>query len=98
MMCGITVLNSLPPVCKPHIYTVNAIVLFHFAGVSGKDGAIQLASKALMKKRTTRSLHYKGNAIIETAPEMDEILQKVKKYMQTLCKTELKKHYSKTIE
>lgn len=57
------------------IYTVNVTVLFHSAGVSGKDGAMQLASKALMKKSTTRSLHYNGNAIIETAPEMDEILQ-----------------------
>ncbi|XP_039980696.1 cytosolic carboxypeptidase-like protein 5 isoform X2 [Xiphias gladius] len=45
------------------------------SGVSGKDGAMQLASKALMKKSTTRSLHYNGNAIMETAPEMDEILQ-----------------------
>ncbi|XP_071334803.1 cytosolic carboxypeptidase-like protein 5 isoform X2 [Trachinotus anak] len=47
------------------------------SGVSGKDGAIQLASKALMKKSTDRSLHYKGNTIIETAPEMDETLQQV---------------------
>ncbi|XP_023285700.1 cytosolic carboxypeptidase-like protein 5 isoform X1 [Seriola lalandi dorsalis] len=47
------------------------------SGVSGKDGAMQLASKALMKKGTDRSLHYKGNAIIETSPEMDETLQQV---------------------
>ncbi|XP_041815214.1 cytosolic carboxypeptidase-like protein 5 isoform X2 [Chelmon rostratus] len=47
------------------------------SGVSGKEGAIQLASKALMKKSTDRSLHYKGNAIIETTPETDESLQQV---------------------
>ncbi|XP_040919761.1 cytosolic carboxypeptidase-like protein 5 isoform X2 [Toxotes jaculatrix] len=46
------------------------------SGIPGKDGAIQLASKALMKN-TNRSLHCKGNAIIETSPEMDEILQQV---------------------
>ncbi|XP_053193254.1 cytosolic carboxypeptidase-like protein 5 [Scomber japonicus] len=40
-------------------------------GVSGKEGAIQLTSKAL-KKSTGRSFHYKGNTIIETAPETDE--------------------------
>ncbi|XP_053300667.1 cytosolic carboxypeptidase-like protein 5 isoform X2 [Pleuronectes platessa] len=47
------------------------------SGVSGKDGAIQLASKALMMKTTDRSLHYTGNAVIETAPEEDEILKQV---------------------
>ncbi|XP_069371730.1 cytosolic carboxypeptidase-like protein 5 isoform X3 [Paralichthys olivaceus] len=47
------------------------------SGVSGKDGAIQLASKALMKKSTDRSLHYTGGAIIETAQEVDETLKQV---------------------
>ncbi|KAG7244305.1 hypothetical protein INR49_004445 [Caranx melampygus] len=45
--------------------------------VSGKDGAIRLASRALMKKSTDRGLHYKGNTIIETEPEVDETLQQV---------------------
>ncbi|XP_026175224.1 cytosolic carboxypeptidase-like protein 5 [Mastacembelus armatus] len=43
-------------------------------GVSGKEGVIQLASKTLMKT-STDSLHYKGNPIIETAPETDETQQ-----------------------
>ncbi|XP_018553441.1 cytosolic carboxypeptidase-like protein 5 isoform X1 [Lates calcarifer] len=47
------------------------------SGVAGKDGAIHLASRALMRKSSDRSLHYKGNAIIETATEMDETLQQV---------------------
>ncbi|XP_070843584.1 cytosolic carboxypeptidase-like protein 5 isoform X1 [Chaetodon trifascialis] len=47
------------------------------SGVSGREGAIQLASKALMKKSTDRSLHYKGNTIIETTAETDETLQQV---------------------
>lgn len=47
------------------------------SGVSGKEGAMQLASKALMKKSPDRSLHYKGNAIIETAHEQDETVQQV---------------------
>ncbi|XP_062267231.1 cytosolic carboxypeptidase-like protein 5 isoform X2 [Platichthys flesus] len=47
------------------------------SGVSGKDGAIELASKALMKKTTDRSLHHTGSVIIETAPEEDEILKQV---------------------
>ncbi|XP_060946932.1 cytosolic carboxypeptidase-like protein 5 isoform X2 [Limanda limanda] len=47
------------------------------SGVSGKDGSIQLASKALMKKSTDRSLHYTGSDVIETAPEEDEILKQV---------------------
>ncbi|XP_049446065.1 cytosolic carboxypeptidase-like protein 5 isoform X2 [Epinephelus fuscoguttatus] len=47
------------------------------SGVSGKEGAMQLASKALMKKSPDRSLHYKGNVIIETAHEQDETVQQV---------------------
>nr|XP_046228458.1 cytosolic carboxypeptidase-like protein 5 isoform X2 [Scatophagus argus] len=47
------------------------------SGVSGKEGAIQLASKTLMKKSTDRSLHYRGNTAVETAPERDETLQHV---------------------
>lgn len=50
---------------------------FHSTGVSGKEGAIQLASKALMKKSTDRSLHYKGSTIIETTPEKDDTLPQV---------------------
>ncbi|KAI3364514.1 hypothetical protein L3Q82_011301, partial [Scortum barcoo] len=46
----------------------------NLASVSGKDGAIQLASKSLVKK-STDGFHYKGNAIIERAPEKDETLQ-----------------------
>lgn len=48
-----------------------------FTGVSGKEGAIQLASKALIKKNIDKSLHYEGNAIIETTPETDDSVQKV---------------------
>ncbi len=51
--------------------------LFHSTGISGKDAAMQVTSKALMKKSVDNSLHYKGNAIIETAPETDEALQQV---------------------
>ncbi|XP_059212317.1 cytosolic carboxypeptidase-like protein 5 [Centropristis striata] len=47
------------------------------SGVSGKEGAMQLASKALMKKSPDRSLHYTGNTIIETAQETDETVQQV---------------------
>ncbi|KAG7508756.1 cytosolic carboxypeptidase 5 isoform X1 [Solea senegalensis] len=46
------------------------------SGVSGKDGAIQLASKALLKD-TDNHLHCKDCAIIKAAPETDEILQQV---------------------
>ncbi|XP_039637051.1 cytosolic carboxypeptidase-like protein 5 isoform X2 [Perca fluviatilis] len=46
-------------------------------GVSGKkEGAVQLASKALMKKSPDRSLHYTG-PIIETAQEKAETVQEV---------------------
>ncbi|XP_028460270.1 cytosolic carboxypeptidase-like protein 5 isoform X3 [Perca flavescens] len=45
-------------------------------GVSGKkEGAVQLASKALMKKSPDRSLHYTGPTIIETAQEKAETVQ-----------------------
>ncbi|KAM7368171.1 hypothetical protein PAMP_014417 [Pampus punctatissimus] len=43
----------------------------NLASVSGKEGGMQLTSKPL-KKSTDKSFHYKGNAIIETAAEMDE--------------------------
>ncbi|XP_028460271.1 cytosolic carboxypeptidase-like protein 5 isoform X4 [Perca flavescens] len=47
-------------------------------GVSGKkEGAVQLASKALMKKSPDRSLHYTGPTIIETAQEKAETVQQV---------------------
>lgn len=36
-----------------------------------------MASKALMKKSTDRSLHYTGSTIIETALETDESLKQV---------------------
>lgn len=62
-----------------------ALLFYVTAGVSGKDGAIHLASRALMKKSTDRALHYKGNAIIETEPEVDETLQQVKTDMHALC-------------
>lgn len=53
-------------------------LLFHSAGVPGKETPIQLTSKALMKKSTDMSLQYdKGSTIIETAPETDETLQQV---------------------
>lgn len=71
------------------LYTVNIGILFHRTGVSGKEGAMQLASQALMKKSTDRSLHYKGNTIIETAPETDETLQQVGADMHTLCQLAL---------
>ncbi|XP_074471125.1 cytosolic carboxypeptidase-like protein 5 isoform X3 [Sebastes fasciatus] len=45
------------------------------SGVSGKEGAMQLASKALMKKSPDRSLNYKANTIIETEHETDETEQ-----------------------
>ncbi|KAK5880374.1 hypothetical protein CesoFtcFv8_023409 [Champsocephalus esox] len=48
------------------------------SGVSGKDGGMQLASKALMTKSPEMSLSYKGNdTIIETAHETDETEQEV---------------------
>ncbi|XP_074471126.1 cytosolic carboxypeptidase-like protein 5 isoform X4 [Sebastes fasciatus] len=47
------------------------------SGVSGKEGAMQLASKALMKKSPDRSLNYKANTIIETEHETDETEQQV---------------------
>lgn len=52
-------------------------LLDRFTGVSGKEGAIQLASKALIKKNVDKSLHYEGNAINETIPETDDSVQKV---------------------
>lgn len=45
--------------------------------MSGKEGAIQLASKALMMKSSDKSLHYKGNTIIETTTETDDTRQEV---------------------
>ncbi|XP_075939638.1 cytosolic carboxypeptidase-like protein 5 isoform X2 [Anarhichas minor] len=45
------------------------------SGVSGKEGAMPLASKALMKKSPDSSLHYRGNTIIETAHEKDEAVE-----------------------
>lgn len=70
-------------------YTQIISLLFHLTGVSGKEGAIQLASKALTKKSTDRSFHYKDNAIIETAPEENETLQQVKidSHTHTECQT-----------
>ncbi|XP_041661649.1 cytosolic carboxypeptidase-like protein 5 isoform X2 [Cheilinus undulatus] len=47
------------------------------SGVSGKEAAIQLASKALKKKSSDRSFYCKGNTIIETAPEKDDPLQQI---------------------
>ncbi|XP_034383981.1 cytosolic carboxypeptidase-like protein 5 isoform X2 [Cyclopterus lumpus] len=47
------------------------------SGVSGKEGAMQLASKALMKTSPDKTLHYRGNTIIETAHEKDETVQQV---------------------
>ncbi|XP_051264334.1 cytosolic carboxypeptidase-like protein 5 isoform X2 [Dicentrarchus labrax] len=47
------------------------------SGESGKEGVIQLASKALISKSTDRSLQYKGDTIIETSTEKDETLQQV---------------------
>ncbi|XP_029902487.1 cytosolic carboxypeptidase-like protein 5 isoform X2 [Myripristis murdjan] len=44
------------------------------SGLSGKEGPIQLASKALMKG-TDRSFLYRGDAIMETAPETEEKTQ-----------------------
>lgn len=51
--------------------------LDRFTGVSGKEGAIQLTSEALIKKNIDKSLLYEGNAIIETTPETDDSVQKV---------------------
>ncbi|KAK2856486.1 hypothetical protein Q5P01_005221 [Channa striata] len=48
------------------------------SGVSGKEGATQLASQVLVKKRTERRVHYKGKAVLETSPEGNETLQQVK--------------------
>lgn len=47
------------------------------SGASEKEGSLHLASKALMKKNTDKSFHYRANTIIETAPEADEELQQV---------------------
>ncbi|KAK2890372.1 cytosolic carboxypeptidase-like protein 5 [Channa argus] len=47
------------------------------SGVSGKEGATQLAPQALVKKSTDRRLHYKGNAVLETFPKRNETLQQV---------------------
>lgn len=45
------------------------------SGVSGKEGAMPLASKALMKKSPDSSLHHRGTTIIETAHEEDEAVE-----------------------
>ncbi|XP_068433049.1 cytosolic carboxypeptidase-like protein 5 isoform X2 [Clinocottus analis] len=47
------------------------------SGVSGKEGAMQLASKAVMKKSPDKPLHYRRNTIIETTHEKDETVQQV---------------------
>ncbi|XP_022050858.2 cytosolic carboxypeptidase-like protein 5 isoform X1 [Acanthochromis polyacanthus] len=47
------------------------------SGVSEKEGALHLASKALIKKNTDKSFHFRANTIIETAPETDGELQQV---------------------
>ncbi|XP_034555144.1 cytosolic carboxypeptidase-like protein 5 [Notolabrus celidotus] len=47
------------------------------SGVTGKEAAIQLASKALKKKSSDRGFLCKGNTIIETTPERDETLQQI---------------------
>ncbi|KAM9704624.1 cytosolic carboxypeptidase-like protein 5 isoform 2-T2 [Menidia menidia] len=46
-------------------------------GVSEKEGAMQLAAKALQGTSTEPSLHLKANAILESAQETDEALQQV---------------------
>ncbi|XP_074471124.1 cytosolic carboxypeptidase-like protein 5 isoform X2 [Sebastes fasciatus] len=60
------------------------------SGVSGKEGAMQLASKALMKKSPDRSLNYKANTIIETEHETDETEQQEPPVMplpENMCET-----------
>ncbi|XP_047184643.1 cytosolic carboxypeptidase-like protein 5 isoform X1 [Scophthalmus maximus] len=48
-----------------------------YTGVSRKDGAKQLSSKALLKKSADRTLGHAGGAVIEAAPEEDETQQQV---------------------
>ena len=52
-------------------------LLFLSAAVSAKEGAMQLASKALLKKSPDRSLHYTANTIIESAQDEEETVQQV---------------------
>lgn len=47
--------------------------LFVFTGVSGKEGTIQLASKALMKKSANKSLSFEENTIIEPVETEDSV-------------------------
>ncbi|AWP19702.1 putative cytosolic carboxypeptidase-like protein 5 [Scophthalmus maximus] len=51
--------------------------LLSLSGVSRKDGAKQLSSKALLKKSADRTLGHAGGAVIEAAPEEDETQQQV---------------------
>lgn len=77
--CLVLLYNFSLIVCKPHTLYIDFIsLLFPSTGVSGKDGGMQLASKALMTKSPEMSLSYKGNdTIIESAHETDETEQEV---------------------
>lgn len=44
-----------------------------FTGVSGKEGTLQLASKTLMKKNTTKSLSFEENTIKEPVVTEDSV-------------------------
>lgn len=57
------------------------------SGVSEKEAAIQLASKALMKKSTDRSITYKESAIIESAAEAMGTQQQVEETPVTVPDT-----------
>ncbi|XP_074541279.1 cytosolic carboxypeptidase-like protein 5 isoform X2 [Halichoeres trimaculatus] len=47
------------------------------SGVSGREAAMHLASKALRKKANDRSFYCKGTSIIESMPERDETLHQI---------------------
>lgn len=47
--------------------------LFLCTGVSGKEGTIHLASKAVMKKNANKSLSFEENTIIEPAESEDSV-------------------------
>ncbi|XP_070705858.1 cytosolic carboxypeptidase-like protein 5 [Pempheris klunzingeri] len=80
-----TSINPVPSGEKDESATIKVWKLlrpgFHrrlsLSGVSGKEGAIQLASKALMRKSTDRSFHYKDSTIITNASEESETLKQV---------------------
>lgn len=60
-----------------YIFHALLTIAFLSAGVSGKEGAIHLASKAMMKKNTNKSVSFEENTIIEPISETEDSLQMV---------------------